>query len=363
MQAMIALKKFPLKTLALAGLMSLSSTGVWASASCTLTPASPNATFTINNLLDVTAAQLRAPIPFAMSCRKNNISINGRFCLRIGEGSAGTPVGTAYAPRWLQKGTDYAGFQIYKDNGYSSVWGPNATAPAQQIAGNLNMFGSVDGSNWNITLPNSGNYPLYVELLSTFPTVAGVNDIKMLAPGVYTSSFTTNTGWILDFGTGGTDDCQGRNGEQVTGAITFAVTANIAAQCKITTPPNDIDFGTQVGSATNLQGSTAVSVQCTRTTPYFIGLRPGNGNTAGAGVMNATSPVGNTDTVPYQLRQTAGMSGTIWGNTATSLVVGNGVAGTGLGSTATPHTIYATVPTANHTAGSYQDTVTITVNY
>ena len=363
MQPVSVFKKLSLKNLALAGIVVFGSGSAWAAADCTLTPSSPNVIFNINNLLDVTATDRRLPIAFSMTCRKQNIWINGRFCLRIGAGSAGTPVGTAYAPRWLQKGTDYAGFQIYKDAAYSSVWGPNAAAPAQQIAGNLDMTGSTIFSYWNINLPNGGNYPLYVELLSTFPTVAGVNDIKMLAPGTYTSSFSTDTGWVLDFGTGYADDCTGGSGERITGALTFAVTANIAAQCKITTPAADIDFGTQSGTATNLLGTTAVGVQCTRTTPYFIGLLPGNGNTAGAGVMSAISPVGNTDTVPYQLRQATGMSGTIWGNTATSLAAGNGVAGTGLGSSAITYPIYATVPTANRAAGSYQDTVTITVNY
>lgn len=365
MQAMIALKKFPLKNLALAGLMALGSSAALASSSCTLTPASPNTNFTINNLLDVTAGDpsLKQTIPFRMDCTKRNIYINGGFCLKLGLGSAGTPVGTAYAPRWLQKGSDYLGFQIYKDAGYSTVWGPNANAPAQQIRETMSMSGSTIFTDWPIT--EIGAYPLHVELLSTFPTVAGVSTIQMLAPGTYSSTFNSgnNTYYRLAFGLGTNADCS--NGGENSGiqSLNFTVTAVINPQCKITTAAADIDFGTQSGAATNLQGSTAVGVRCTRTTPYYIGLRPGNGNTAGAGVMSAISPVGNTDTVPYQLRQAAGMSGAIWGDTATTSSAGNGVAGTGLGSSASNYTIYATVPSANSAAGNYQDTVTMTVHY
>lgn len=70
----------------------------------------------------------------------------------------------------------------------------------------------------------------------------------------------------------------------------------------------------------------------------------------------------NTDQVLYQLRSTSGTSGTIWGNTATSTSVGNGVAGTGTGSAAS-YNIYGTATVANYTPDSYQDQVVINVNY
>ena len=115
-----------------------------------------------------------------------------------------------------------------------------------------------------------------------------------------------------------------------------------------------------------MSGSNTISVNCTKSTPYFIGLAPSaaNGGTnSGSGAMASTGGVaGNTDKVAYQLRSTAGASGTVWGNTATTSTVGNGVAGTGNGS-AQSHTVYATVPSANYTADSYADTVTVTVNY
>jgi spore coat protein U-like protein len=116
-------------------------------------------------------------------------------------------------------------------------------------------------------------------------------------------------------------------------------------------------------TALNTSNSNTISVNCSKTTPYYVGLAPSNANTAGAGVMaSTTAPATNTDKVPYQLTSTAGAGGTIWGNTATSTAVGNGVAGTGTGA-AQSLTVYATAASANFTPDSYADTVTVNVNY
>ena len=142
---------------------------------------------------------------------------------------------------------------------------------------------------------------------------------------------------------------------------TFDVMLDIDATCAVTAGTgSDIDLGAEDSDATDLSGSSTFSVNCSKTVPYYIGLAPSNGATNGAGVM---SPAGSSvDTVPYQLRQASGASGTIWGDTATTTAVGNGVAGTGNGADQ-DHTVYVTVPSANYAPDSYSDTVTITVNY
>ena len=84
-----------------------------------------------------------------------------------------------------------------------------------------------------------------------------------------------------------------------------------------------------------------------------------NASLTGAGLMKSTGS--GTDKVPYQLRSVSA-SGLIWGNTATTTSAGNGVAGTGNGLQQSL-TVYASVPSAEYTPGSYSDTVTVYVNY
>ena len=143
------------------------------------------------------------------------------------------------------------------------------------------------------------------------------------------------------------------------GTFPFTVTATIIKSCKVTASP-DLNLGSVAATTTNITGNNFINVACTNGTPYYVGLSPSNGGTGGVGLMKGTGS--NVDKVPYQLRSTAGLGGTIWGNTATSTIVGNGVAGNGNGTTQ-PLTVYATVASANYTPDTYTDTVTINVNY
>ena len=144
-------------------------------------------------------------------------------------------------------------------------------------------------------------------------------------------------------------------------SATFQVTMTIQKACTVTAgAPSNIALGTVAATATNVAGNNTITVNCSKTTPYFIGLAPSNANTAGLGAMSGTGA--NADKVPYQLRSATGTSGAIWGNTATATSVGNGVAGTGSGANQT-HTVYVTVPSANFTPDTYNDVVTVNVNY
>ena len=142
---------------------------------------------------------------------------------------------------------------------------------------------------------------------------------------------------------------------------TFQVTVTIQKACTVTAgAASNISLGTVAATATDLTGNNTIAVNCSKTTPYFIGLAPSNASTSGAGEMSGTGA--NVDKVGYQLRSTAGTSGTIWGNTATATSVGNGVAGTGTGASQS-HTVYVTAPSANFTPDTYTDVVTVNVNF
>jgi len=141
---------------------------------------------------------------------------------------------------------------------------------------------------------------------------------------------------------------------------TFQVRITVAKACSVTAGnASNIDFGTVNSSATGLSATSNISVTCSKSTPYNVGLLPSNSSTTGAGVMSPT--VAGPDTVAYQLRSTSA-TGPVWGSTATPTTVGNGVAGTGTGAAQTIP-VWATVASANVTPGAYSDTVTVQVNY
>lgn len=147
-----------------------------------------------------------------------------------------------------------------------------------------------------------------------------------------------------------------------TATDTFQVKLTILKSCSVTAgTASDISLGSVLSTAVNASGSNTISVTCSKTTPYFIGLTPSNNSTTGGGIMSPTVNGASADTVPYQLHSESA-TGPVWGNTATASTVGNGVAGTGTGA-AVSHTVYAVAPSANFTPTSYVDTVTVTVNY
>lgn len=118
------------------------------------------------------------------------------------------------------------------------------------------------------------------------------------------------------------------------------------------------DANTAAGAS---NGASVISVTCSKSTAYNVGLAPStaNGGTAnGTGNMiSTTAPATNTDKVPYTLYQDAAYS-TIWGNTAGT----NTKLGTGTGA-AQALTVYAKAPNVNFTPDSYADTVTVNVTY
>lgn len=278
-----------------------------------------------------------------------------RACFNVGDGNESLG---SFNPRQMKSGANVLQFQIYQSGG-ATIW----------------------GSNGNGTVPS----PFFVNLLvprrsgggSTVTTVSGSTTMegKILpgqgaAPaGAYQDFFSAAGGHTSVSITTSTSSAPSTCGTLTGDSFPFTVSATVAKSCTVTAgAASDIQLGDPAGVSftdTNLMGNNTISVTCSGGTPYYIGLRPSNNNTGGAGVMAAqnTPPVtGNTDSVPYQLRSTPGMTGTPWGNTATSTTVGNGKSGSGNG-TAQSITVYATTPGANFTPDSYADTVTVNVNY
>ncbi len=150
---------------------------------------------------------------------------------------------------------------------------------------------------------------------------------------------------------------------------TFQIQLTIRSACKVSARPGNIDLGSvpAQAAAVNAHGQTTFKVNCSKHTPFYIGLAPSaaNGGTnAGTGHMKGAIG-GNADRVPYTLYSDAGFT-TVWGNQATRTAVGNGVAGTGAGMAAAgalSFTAYAQATNADFRPDRYRDTVRVTVNY
>ena len=138
----------------------------------------------------------------------------------------------------------------------------------------------------------------------------------------------------------------------------FQVTANVAAQCTVAAA--NLAFGVVDPLGANVDQTTTVTVNCTKNSPYTVGLSAGT--TTGATIAQRLMANG-ADTMNYNLFTTAART-TIWGNSA---VAPTWVSGTGAG-LGTPQvlTVYGRVPTGqtNLAVGSYAETaVTVTVTY
>ncbi|WP_137955483.1 spore coat U domain-containing protein [Burkholderia sp. 4M9327F10] len=143
-----------------------------------------------------------------------------------------------------------------------------------------------------------------------------------------------------------------------TSTTTFLVSLTLQANCSIAANP--LNFGTNGVLATAINQQTTVSVTCTNTTPYNVGLDGGNvtGSTVTARLMAGTATGNTTTTVGFQLYQDSGHT-TVWGNTQGT----NTVAGTGTGS-AQSISVYGQVPAqTTPKPDTYQTTVTATVYF
>lgn len=135
-------------------------------------------------------------------------------------------------------------------------------------------------------------------------------------------------------------------------AASLAVSANVNSACATTS--NSLPFGTYSGS--QLRQTASISVTCTNTTYYNLGLDAGT--TAGATVSSRKLSDGSGHTLRYALYQDGGYSSN-WGNT-----IGTDTqSGTGTGSAQTL-TVYGQIAGGQTpVAGRYTDTITAVVTY
>lgn len=117
----------------------------------------------------------------------------------------------------------------------------------------------------------------------------------------------------------------------------------------------NLNFGTQGVLAANIDQTTTVTVTCTNTTPFNIGLDKG---LYGSSVTTRQMQAGAGQLINYSLFSDAGRT-VNWGNTVGT----DTVASTGTGS-AQAFTVYGRIPPqATPAPAVYNDTITVTITY
>lgn len=224
-------------------------------------------------------------------------------------------------------------YQLYQDSGYANVWGSQSQAGTTYPIARLTLLDLI---------PVTRSLTVYARVPGTQISAS---------PGSYQDSYSAATAYItVNSGLILPTTC----GTTIAATFPFTVNAQVTKQCNINYT-NNINLGLVSSNQVNINGNNTIGITCSNRTPYTVGLIPSNNNTLGLGVMKSSGS--NTVQVPYQLRSSAGISGTPWGN-----ITSNYVSGIGTGSTIA-HMVYVTLPSANYIPDSYSDTVTINVTY
>jgi spore coat protein U domain-containing protein, fimbrial subunit CupE1/2/3/6 len=143
-----------------------------------------------------------------------------------------------------------------------------------------------------------------------------------------------------------------------TANTSFNVTATVINSCKISA--TNLSFGNyDPTSATNTTGSSTISATCTKGDSFTLALNKGlYGAFTGRIMQDGATPA---DQLVYNLYTTSGYT-TVWGDGTGSTAT---VSGTGAGpGTPVVSTVYGQIAAAqNVPAGSYSDTIQVTITY
>ncbi|HKE49708.1 MAG TPA: spore coat U domain-containing protein [Rhodanobacteraceae bacterium] len=250
-------------------------------------------------------------------------------CFSIGDGAQG---GGASNPRRMQDGAgDNLFFQLYQDVTHTTVWGST-------------FFGVNTPVDVDVSIPRrssvQGSATMYGRVVGGQTTAV---------PGAYQDQFTGNHTAITINESGSSPP--GTCSTSILSTFPFTVSATVSSQCSVSA--STLDFGTVGVLLANTDGTSTLTVQCANGVAYQVGLD--NGQHATGTTRRMQGPGG---LVTYELYRNTTRTQR-WGNTLNS----DTVAGNGSGSNQSL-TVYGRVPTqTTPSAGTYNDTITVTVTY
>jgi len=250
-------------------------------------------------------------------------------CFSIGDGAQG---GGASNPRRMQDGAgDPLLFQLFQNAGHTTVWGSS-------------FFGVNTPVEVDITVPHNNS-------VSGSATMYGrvVNGQTTSVPGAYQDQFTgSHTAVTINENN---SSPPGSCSTSILSQFPFTVTANVISQCSVSA--TTLNFGTVGLLLANTDLTSTLTVQCASGVAYQVGLD--NGQHASGTTRRMTGPGG---LINYELYRNSTRTQR-WGATLnTDTVVGSGN-GSNQGLT-----VYGRVPPqTTPSAGTYNDTITVTVTY
>lgn len=298
------------------------------------------------------AAHTDVSTTFTVTCQAPKSEIPGavgtarivNLCASYDNGSAGASAG---GNRRLANGADHALYDLYTSAAYGPThWGNRNGVPTGTVAQGQVMLVKSAGGGGN-TAPASASFTAFARLFG---------GQTVLRPATYTSSLNVT---VDAFWADVKNDCAAGGAVESAASSAQLATLTYQSECRVGTI-SSLEFGTSGFIAASIDAATSVSLTCTRTTPFKVGLGPGSaaGATTSSRKMTRTAPP--LSTVDYGLYRDPARTQN-WGNdTAGGTDTANG-AGSG---TASSYAIYGRVPPqVTPEPGDYQDTVVLTVAF
>ena len=260
-----------------------------------------------------------------------------RVCIALG-----TPEGSSSDPRYLN-GEDRAqlAYNIYKDPGYTQIWGNEFTLAASPRAVDL----PVNYGAGYTTVPYYARVPVQDNAqVGTYNiTFSHARDATVRA--VEYSGSPPNCSAIMP----------------VVSRFEFGVWANVVADCALSA--STLDFGV-VDTVTRraTRATSTISLRCTSGVSYSIALDAGTASGATVAQRRMTRD-GGAETLAYGLYTDVARR-RIWGDGSAGSETESGV-GSGTHRTES-HTVYGELELEREdepTTGNYRDTITVTVTF
>lgn len=268
-----------------------------------------------------------------------------QMCFGAGSGSASTSTNPR---KMVESGSgETMSYDLFKEVGHSNVWASSPTSAQIPAQVNFSILASP--------ITRTGTVTVYGQV-PTGQTSIGVGSYASNFGGVLNYQYSEV---LLSLGGYPPSTCGSGSGSATgtgNGTFTFSVSANVASSCTAVSG-TALDFGTRGLITSNADQTSSISLTCTKRSPYNVGLNAGSNPATAGDVTTRRMTDGSSHYIGYQMYSDAGRS-TVWGNTVSTNTV-NGMAVGG----AQTFTVYGRVPPQNPRAGSYADTVTVTVTY